>query len=286
MTPSQRPEMPERSGTLIETDEDIRQALMANRNGQMGRPTASPAPDPVVGRPASPFRPTARPPVPVLTVCDDGKQDGETIRLRDRRFVIGRNEGDFRLPLDGRVSGKHVEIAYQQVGGLHRWVVTDLQSTHGMFVRVSKTPLVDGAEFLVGGGRYRFDGHRDEAGGHGATIEHAPGGADTASTQVWADGPSVPRPPALTELLGREIGNRVLLVKPEYWIGSDPSCAICRADDPYCDARHARLSRGPKGWRLEHDRSVNGLWLRMAQIAVDSAVHFQVGEQQFRLKVQ
>ena len=99
-----------------------------------------------------------RPPVAVLTVFDDGKTDGEIIRIRDHRFIIGRTEGDFCIPLDGRISARHVEITHQVVGGLHRWVVTDLQSTHGMFVRVSRTVLADKAEFLVGNGRYSVRG--------------------------------------------------------------------------------------------------------------------------------
>ena len=86
------------------------------------------------------------------------------IRIRDHRFIIGRTEGDFCIPLDGRMSARHVEITHQVVGGLHRWVVTDLQSTHGMFVRVSRTVLADKAEFLVGNGRYRFDAPQVDAG--------------------------------------------------------------------------------------------------------------------------
>ena len=100
--------------------------------------------------------------MPVLIVFDDGRIEGEVIRLREPRFVIGRTEGDLRFPLDGRMSGRHVEITYQFVGGMHRWVVTDLQSTHGMFVRVSKTVLADKAEILVGNGRYRFDAPQAE----------------------------------------------------------------------------------------------------------------------------
>ena len=107
-------------------------------------------------RPAVPFRPTVRPPIAVLTVFDDGKTDGEMTRIRDQRFTIGRTEGDLCIPLDGRISGKHVEITHQFVGGLHRWVSTDLQSTHGMFVRVSRTVLADKAEFLVGNGVTRY----------------------------------------------------------------------------------------------------------------------------------
>ena len=278
----------ERSGTLIETDDEVRQALLSGPQGPTrGRSDATvvePPPTPTPpGRAASPFRPTARPPVPILTVFDDGKAEGEVIRVRQDKFVIGRVEGDLRFPLDGRMSTKHVEISHQVVGGLHRWVLTDLRSSHGMFVRVSRTPLADRAEFLVGNGRYRFEAPQ---GGPGETIDHAPAEGDFSTTRPWDEGSTPFRPPALSELLGREIGNRVVLVRPEYWIGTDPSCAVCRADDPFCEPRHARVYRTTKGgWNVEHQKTQNGLWLRMAQITVDKAVQFQVGEQRFSLKV-
>src|SRR5262249_52526558 len=134
---SGRPNPPiERSGTVLETEEDIRQALLSGLKGQQQsvpvEPRAPQPPTQASGRPASPFRPTVRPPVPILTVFDDGKLDGEVIRLREPRFTIGRTEGDLRFPMDGRMSSWHVEITHQVVGGLHRWVVTDLQSTHGL----------------------------------------------------------------------------------------------------------------------------------------------------------
>ncbi|WP_435020885.1 FHA domain-containing protein [Tundrisphaera sp. TA3] len=284
---------PERSGTVVETDEDIRQALIS---GLMGQPQAAapispaaaartavePAAEPARG--ASAYRPTIRPPVPILTVFDDGKADGEVIRIREPKFTIGRSEGHLRFPLDGRMSSRHVEITHQVVGGLNRWVVTDLQSTHGLFVRVTRTVLADKAEILVGNGRYRFDGNQPDT---GMTADLVPGPAGHGSTQGWADEPGPFRPPALTELLGREIGNRILLVKGEYWIGSDPSCTIHRSDDPFCEPRHVRLARSSKGgWVAEHNKTQNGLWLRMPQITVDATIQFQVGEQRFRLKVQ
>jgi hypothetical protein len=166
----------ERVGTVLETDEDIRQALLsAHKMRQPGPPVAgdpSPArparaPQPADARSAVPFRPTARTPLAVLTVFDDGKTEGEIIRIRDHRFIIGRTEGDLRIPIDGRISARHVEITHQVVGGLHRWVITDLQSTHGLYVRVSKTPLANKAEFLVGNGRFRFDAAYTDAGATG-----------------------------------------------------------------------------------------------------------------------
>jgi hypothetical protein len=221
-----------------------------------------------------------------LTVFDDGKTEGEMIRIRDSRFVIGRTEGDLRIPLDGRISSRHVEITHQEVGGLHRWVVTDLQSMHGLFARISKTALADKAEILVGNGRYRFDVLQGDA---GATADYVMNESARGSTQGWDEGTSPFRPPALTELIGKEIGNRVLLVKPEYWIGTDPSCPICRPDDPFCEPRHVRLHRGPGGgWQAEHRKTQNGLWVRVPQITVEAnaTARFQIGEQRFMLRVQ
>jgi hypothetical protein len=112
----------ERSGTMIETDEEVRQANSGLKGqAELGRLPA--APSPAAERPhnngpsASLFRPTARPHVAMLTVCDDGKLDGEVIRIRDHQFVIGRTEGDLKIPIDGRISSRNVEITLQTLGG-------------------------------------------------------------------------------------------------------------------------------------------------------------------------
>ncbi len=288
----------ERTGTVIETEEEVRQAIVSGLKGQqqavpfehpgapLGQPSPSMPPPPVqpvhAAQAVSPYRPTSRPPIALLTIFDDGKNEGEVIRIRQEKFLIGRTEGDLKIPIDGRISARHVEITLQAIGGVHRWVVTDLQSTHGMFVRVSRTVLNDRAEFLVGSGRYRFETPQGLA---DATVDEGAEPAGFGQTKGWADGPSPLRVPAVTELLGNEMGNRMLLVKPEYWIGSDPSCAICRPDDPFCEPRHARLYRGSSGWHAEHNKTFNGLWIRMAQIVVDATVRFQIGEQRFQIKV-
>ena len=148
-----------------------------------------------------------------------------------------------------------------------------------------RTALADQAEFLVGNGRYRFDAPQPVARGDGRSRRRA--GRSRARPTAGPTAPGPFRPPALTELIGSEIGNRALLVKPEYWIGSDPTCPICRPDDPFCEPRHVRVFRGPKGaGHAEHNKTRNGLWLRMSQIVVESMIQFQIGEQRFRLKVQ
>jgi pSer/pThr/pTyr-binding forkhead associated (FHA) protein len=220
----------------------------------------------------------------MLTVCDDGKTEGAVIRIFSHRFIIGRTEGDLRIEIDGRISSRHAEITLQTVAGRHhRWVLTDLQSTHGVFVRVTRALLTDKSEFLVGGGRYRFDAPRID---QGASTEALPAEESLGETSAWQDDATTIQPPALTELVGNEIGNRIVMDKPEYWIGSDPACPIARPNDPFCEPRHVRVYRDSKGaWHAENNKTQNGLWIRMSQVAVDAMIQFQIGEQRFRLRV-
>lgn len=294
--PGSRPAAQPRTATCLETDEDVMQALRSNLN--LGAP---PGPLPVapVARPAAPqareqaapsgaatsvpFHPTVRPPMAVLTVFDDGRAEGEHIRLRDSRFVIGRTDGDLIIPHDAMISSRHVEITRQASGGQYRWVITDLQSTNGLFVRVQRTVLVDGSELLVGQGRYRLI---DPVKSEPAANDYAPPQGGRNATQAWGGAEGAPAIPSLVELVGQRTGARTPLMAAEYWIGSDPSCAICRPTDLFCEPRHARLFRDAKGhWQIEHNKSLNGLWFRLPQVAADSTVLFQIGEQRFRLRV-
>lgn len=300
--PVPRPAAPERMATCLETDEDVMDALRESLAPPLAKPSPVPvAPSPVPRNPATPivagpppvrqapqrpsvaaYRPSLRPPMAVLTVCDDGKNDGEQFRLRDGRFVIGRTEGDLLIPHDGMISSRHVEITRQSVAGQPRWIVTDLQSTNGLFVRISRTLLADQSELLVGKGRYRLLAPSGEG---SATADYSPPEGARNMTQAWGADASAPAIPSLVELVGNAFANRVPLIGSEYWIGADPSCAICRANDPYCDARHARLTRDAKGgWQVEQNKTVNGLWFRVPQVVCESVVQFQIGEQRFRLR--
>lgn len=243
--------------TAVETDEEVRR-LRKSRGGGGGE------------EPALRFRPVDRPPTAVLTVCDDGCDEGEEIRLRDDRFVIGRTAGDLTIPHDGRISSRHVEVARLEIDGEIRWVVSDLRSRNGLFVRVSRARLVDGSEFLVGRSRYRFESPRPAEARPGRTRDH---GEPAAA-------------PAVCELLAGGVGGRVLLdPSQECWIGSDPSCLVPRPDDRFCDRRHARLRGDDRGrWRLDHAGALNGVWLRVDRAVVERSLHFQAGEQRFRLR--
>jgi pSer/pThr/pTyr-binding forkhead associated (FHA) protein len=275
----------------METPEEIRRALKARQSGRQipialpvdappppRQVSAPPPPQPAPPSTTAPFRPTARPPVALLVVCDDGKKSGEVVRLRSDLFVIGRNEGDLQLPHDLGVSARHVEIRRGRAAdGRYVWTVVDLKTRNGLFVRSSRINLADGAEFLVGRGRYRF-----EAPGLDAVV------ADNAPTDVtrpWEANLPTFKPAVLSEVKSGGVAARFPLTADDYWIGRDPTCAVCRADDPFVEPRHARLRRHSGEWVVTHAKSVNGVWLMVPQITVSDACSFQIGEQRFRLTV-
>jgi len=279
---------PPRPATLMETEDDIRRALLANKEPlpgaiPVGKKASGQERPPSKPPEATPFRPTIRPPVCILTIFDDGKSEGEVVRIRSNRFVIGRTEGDLLLPHDEQISSRHVEITRQLIAGQQRWVVTDLQSTNGLFLRVSRTVLSDKSEFLVGKGRYRYE----EPGGRAPqTVDHLDSSPVPPGTVGFVDSAPGIVHPALTELVARGAGNRILLVKPEYWIGADTSCAICRSEDPFTSPKHVHLFRDSKGaWNAQNNKTLNGVWFRIPQMTVEDGCLLQIGEQRFRLKV-
>lgn len=262
-------------GTRLESIDDIREALPAARRS----PTVKEAAKPDV----MPFRPVRRPPMALLCILDDGRDEGEWLRLRAERIVLGRTEGDVRIPHDDMMSGRHAELFRQISNERYRWYLHDLGSTNGSYVRINTTQLRNGQEFLIGTRRFRFSsGMQAEA---NAAQEEA---AETAKgTRGWQSVSLTELLPSLVELTPHGEGQRVYLNKPEHTIGREAGpCDILLSDDLMVSPRHARLYRDAKGrWLLENCAARNGVWLRIDKIAIDNSAHFQLGEQRFLIKV-
>jgi pSer/pThr/pTyr-binding forkhead associated (FHA) protein len=289
--PGKRPPA-EAEGTRLESDEEIREAIRARAAQRKGKaPAAPPVP---VGKavpvavavepepePDTPHeRPQQRPPMALLCILDDGKQDGEFVRLRGDRCLLGRADGDVRIPHDLMMSGRHAEIVRQKTKeGGHRWVLVDLESTNGSWVRVGRTILHDQAEILIGRGQYRFEAGSAETAAAPVT--------STETTRAYVPGAAGALLPSLVEVTPAGPGPRYPLTQAEYWVGRDPrACAIARPDDPVVSPRHARLYRDPRGqWYAENNKSVNGLWLRVDEIPLGATCQFRMGEQRFLFRV-
>ena len=268
-------------GTRLETEDDVRHALQMHRASAAGRLPAAGA-GTTANEPAPLFRPTLRPPTPILTACDDGSEDGESIRIRKDTFVIGRTEGDLIIPNDAQISSRHAELRQSLLREKYRWSLIDLQSTNGTYVRVGQAVLVHGQEFLIGCTRFQFE--------HQTATDSGPPKPTTASehsTRSWQTAAPGGDSAAIVDLTNIGTGARFLLDGPETWLGKDAAhCQIVISTDPLVNARHARIRRQDDGrWMLENNKSVNGIWLRVEQISFQGTCCFMLGEQRFTLRM-
>jgi hypothetical protein len=138
--------------------------------------------------------------------------------------------------------------------------------------------LKHGQELLIGGRRLRFD-----AAPQGAVV---PAAGQPQATQGWHTVGPTDLIPSLVEVSAQGEGQRYFLSQSDNWIGRDKSqCSIVLTNDPLVDARHARLFRDPKGrWRLDNNKSLNGIWLRVDKVSLDGTGQFLLGEQRFLVK--
>lgn len=286
-------------GTMLESVEEVRRLIQAQQQrpatvreqapaARAGSPptvreqgpAAAPAPAPPN---AAPFRPIRRPPMALLTVLDDGREEGEVVRLRKDTFIIGRSTGDLVIPHDSMMSSRHAEISRKNDKGRWRWLLTDLQSTNGTYVRVASAILKHEQEFLLGSKRYRFD-----AAPPGADAGKEAADAGGHKTRGWQAVAPADLVPSFVELTPQGPGQRYFLDRADHWLGLDPAqCSVVLAGDPMISPRHARLYKdaAKQRWVLENAGAHNGIWLRVNRIPIEGTGHFQLGEQRFTLKV-
>jgi len=235
----------EEQHTVVESVEVIRRAW---QEPVAGGTVSEPLPPPEA---EACFRPVIRPTVPRLTLLDDGQDvEGETIRLRDPVTLIGRGEGQVRLPHDPLVSKRHAEIVREPHGRSHRWLLRDLGSANGTFVRCTRALLRPGVALILGGRRFRFQ----------------PAGVDSAAAALVEATPAG--------------GLELVLAGCEVVVGRGGPGTTLAVDDPLLAGRHARLTHGGDGtWRIEALPSRNGVWVEVCAVHLAPACRFLVGEQ-------
>lgn len=224
-----------------------------------------------------PVRPLLRPKVPVLTALDDGTfATGEDFRLRGDRFRIGRTEGDFTVPSDRTLSGKHAEIRRVENRGQFSWVLVDLDTANGTFVRANAATFFADTIVILGGRRYRLSHPYDDL-----KLE---GGASTTMLDKRAAPADLC--PMLTETGTAATALKFPIQASEVTVGRLGGGSGISIDDPHLAKHHAKITRSPEGvWRIRAGQTENGVWANIRSVALTSHCYFRCGEQCFRFVI-
>lgn len=224
------------------------------------------------------FRPTLRPPVPVLTVLDDGSQDsGEEFRMRGETVGIGRTSGTVVIPNDISMSGSHAEIRRTPWKGGWQWHLHDVGSVNGTFVRCVRAILHENAILILGARRFRL---RNPLVATNVDL-------NVGETRI-ADGRDIPSTvwPTLTEASGKPDALVFPIRFDAVVIGRAGSGADIELDDPLLAATHATLRRQRDGtWQIVSEQTKNGIWVSISAVALSPHCYFRCGEQRFRFAI-
>ncbi len=231
-----------------------------------------------------------------LTLFDDGSVEGEMFRIKNDATYIGRQDCDINIHHDEMISKRHLAIDREIKNGVARWIIKDLKSATGLWVRVRRIELNDGAEFLVGGQRIRFQESmpidastreamldRIENGSYSGTASIASHAYSTLCREDYAPARAVPSNPLVATGKPATRESSLTLIDGEYWIGRGPECAMRIQDDIFLASKHACIASSvDRRWIARTEGAPNGMWVRMDQIIVNRSCTFQIGEQRCR----
>lgn len=220
------------------------------------------------------LRPVRRSCYPQLIIRDDGGSgSGEVIRLRTGSLAIGRSEGDLTFPSESLMSAQHcrfrmIQQSARQVG----WVIEDLQSRHGTYLRCAEVLLSPGMEFILGGTRFRLLGTNVpvEFSSNPATSFYFSNSVETSAEQRLE----------VCSFAVDQTTSYISLNQKVIEIGrlTHPNLAT----DPFIEPIHIKLEKVSNGcWKATDCKSLNGLWVRIVSAQLQHGSQVAAGEQQF-----
>jgi pSer/pThr/pTyr-binding forkhead associated (FHA) protein/predicted amidophosphoribosyltransferase len=209
----------------------------------------------------------------LVVIVEDGSE-GRSYPFAPPHIDVGRSEGDVTLRDDPYVSPRHARI--MAVGG--EWVLRDLASTNGIFVRIRKRErLLDGDLLLLGLEVLQFQAVSNAERGLGHASQHG--------TLLFGS-PATPRYARLCQRTVEGVTRDVHhLVRDETVIGREHG-DIVFTGDPFLSRRHAVLSRDPAtgDFSLADLDSSNGTYLAIREdVTLASGDYVRIGQHLFRV---
>lgn len=195
----------------------------------------------------------------VLVELDiDGLAVRRTHELREGVTVVGRVEGDVRVPSDPAMSTRHAALELEG----RRCVIRDLGSTNGTFVALTRgEPLEPGSVLLAGSQRLLLRSRPDREGDRGAEL-----------VQVLPLG---------------HTGRTMSLSRDSIVIGKSSRADFAFPDDQYLSRRHCEVVHTGRGLVVRDLGSTNRTYLIVRdERPLEDGDRIVLGEQLFEYRVE
>ena len=225
------------------------------------------------------FAPRRRPWYPQLSILDDHSTEaGEIVRLRKDSFTLGRAACDLSFPAEGLMSGTHARISLQEIAANHwEWVLEDMSSRNGVFLRQVEFPLLPGNEFLLGGTKVMVHGD--------CQLNRKSNEPIPFWSAFEADLERIRSKPELEicSYLFSQESHTVQLKGRRLQLGRHAEGATAFAVDPFVEPVHATVQKTEShSWKIIDQKSLNGIWVRVRRAVLSQTTSFILGEQRFR----
>jgi pSer/pThr/pTyr-binding forkhead associated (FHA) protein len=209
----------------------------------------------------------------LVIIVEDGSE-GAKYPLTGTQLDVGRTEGDIRLEGDLYVSPRHARLLADGTG----WVLRDLGSANGVFMRLKKPyPLRDADLLLLGLEVLQFETVSDGERGLGHAVQHG--------TLLFGT-PAAPRHARLRQRTVEGVTRDVYhLIRDETVIGRETG-DIVFTSDPFLSRRHAMIRRHPATGEhtLEDLDSSNGTFAAIRRdVPLANGDFVRIGQHLFRV---
>ncbi len=211
----------------------------------------------------------------LVVIAQDGSP-GREYPIYDDQVDIGRQEGTIVLPNDPYVSPRHARVVLRN----GKFLIRDLGSVNGIYVRLTKRePLRNADLLLVGLEVLRFETVSEAEKGLGQGAERG--------THIFGS-PATPRFARLLQRTVEGVTRDVYHLTREQTVIGREAGDIVFTGDPFMSRRHAGITRDPSGreFSLQDLGSSNGSYLAIrGEQQLEDGDHVRIGQHLFRLEI-